>query len=138
MHTHTHTRTRAGLPFLDLSFERLFQCLDVGHVGTILALLLLERKVLVVARHESLLTEVMEAFRALLFPFKWESCYVSPPPRRTNKHHARPDSPINTTFHLTATPSLPFPSLLPPPTHTHHRTQQSKINGRRSPASPSP
>lgn len=30
-----------------------------------------------VARHESLLTEVMEAFRALLFPFKWESCYVS-------------------------------------------------------------
>jgi hypothetical protein len=94
-----------GLPFLDLGFERLFQvshasikpppialylstnhqntitpkkqCLDVGHVLTVLALLLLERKVLVVARHESLLTEVMEAFRALLFPFKWESCYVS-------------------------------------------------------------
>ena len=66
------------MPFLDLGFERLFQCLDVGHVLTVMALLLLERKVLVVARHESLLAEVMEAFRALLFPFKWESCYVSP------------------------------------------------------------
>lgn len=66
-----------GLPFLDLGLERLFQCLDVGHALTVLALLLLERKVLVVARHESLLAEVMEAFRALLFPFKWESCYVS-------------------------------------------------------------
>ena len=61
---------------MDLGFATLFQCLDVGNVLTVLALLLQERKVLMVCKHESVLAEVMEAFRALLFPFKWESCYV--------------------------------------------------------------
>ena len=69
-----------GLPFLDLGFATLFRCLDVGNVLTVMALLLQERKVLVVAKYESVLTEAMEALRALLFPFKWESCYV---PRMT-------------------------------------------------------
>lgn len=69
-----------GLPFLDLSFATLFRCLDVRNVLTVMALLLQERKVLVVAKYESVLTEAMEALRALLFPFKWESCYV---PRMT-------------------------------------------------------
>ncbi|KAM3577162.1 hypothetical protein VYU27_001078 [Nannochloropsis oceanica] len=69
-----------GLPFLDLSFATLFRCLNVGNVLTVMALLLQERKILVVAKYESVLTEAMEALRALLFPFKWESCYV---PRMT-------------------------------------------------------
>ena len=69
-----------GLPFLNLGFDTLFRALDVGNVLTVLALLLHERKILVVAKHESLLTEVMEALRALLFPYKWESCFV---PRMT-------------------------------------------------------
>jgi hypothetical protein len=35
----------AGLPFLDLSFQMLFTCLDVANVINVFTLLLLERKV---------------------------------------------------------------------------------------------
>lgn len=65
-----------GLPVFDLTFHSLFSSLDVTNFMTLFALVLLERKVVIVSKHASVVTEVCESLRCLLFPLEWESCYV--------------------------------------------------------------
>ena len=65
------------LPLVDLPFERLLACLDVPTIVTIvIGFLALERKVIVMSRRPSLVLDVCECVRALLFPFELVAPYV--------------------------------------------------------------
>jgi len=64
-------------PLLDLPYHRLFACLDVKTIVTIvLGLLALERKVIVMSTRPSLVLDVCELLRSLLFPFELCAPYV--------------------------------------------------------------
>ena len=65
------------LPLVDLPFERLLACLDVPTiVTTVIGFLALERKVIVMSKRPSLVLDVCECLRALLFPFELVAPYV--------------------------------------------------------------
>jgi len=65
------------LPLVDLPFERLLACLDVPTIVTIvIGFLTLERKVIVMSKRPSLVLDVCECMRALLFPFELVAPYV--------------------------------------------------------------
>lgn len=65
------------LPLVDLPFHRLFACLNVHTVVTIVVgLLALERKLLVISTRPSLVLDVCELLKALLFPFELCAPYV--------------------------------------------------------------
>jgi len=65
------------LPLVDLPFQRLFACLDVPTIVTIVVgLLSLERKLLIVSTRPSLVLDVCELLKALLFPFDLCAPYV--------------------------------------------------------------
>lgn len=65
------------LPLVDLPFERLLSCLDVPTIITVvLGFLALERKVIVMSSRPSLVLDVCECARALLFPFELVAPYV--------------------------------------------------------------
>lgn len=65
------------LPLLDLPFQRLFACLDVPSVvTTVLGFLALERKVIIMSTHPSLVSDSCELLRSLLFPFELCAPYV--------------------------------------------------------------
>ena len=65
------------LPLLDLPFQRLFACLDVPSVvTTVLGFLALERKVIIMSAHPSLVSDACELLRSLLFPFELCAPYV--------------------------------------------------------------
>jgi hypothetical protein len=49
--------------------ENLFKCLDVDSIIEIFSSLLMERKILMISKHKSLLTQVMSCFNSFLFPF---------------------------------------------------------------------
>jgi hypothetical protein len=65
------------LPLLDLPFQRLFACLDVPTIVTIvIGLLSLEKKMIIVSSRPSLVLDVCELLKALLFPFDLCAPYV--------------------------------------------------------------
>uniref|UniRef100_A0A7S2PH45 UDENN domain-containing protein n=1 Tax=Leptocylindrus danicus TaxID=163516 RepID=A0A7S2PH45_9STRA len=65
------------LPLLDLPFDRLFACLDIPTiVVAVLGFLTLERKVILISTHQSLVLDACELLRALLFPFELCAPYV--------------------------------------------------------------
>jgi len=66
-----------GLPLLDVPLTSLVTCLSAENILSCFALLLLEEKVVMYSRSAALVVEVMESLRALLFPFDWQSCYIS-------------------------------------------------------------
>jgi hypothetical protein len=64
-------------PLLDLPFERLVSCLDIPTIVTIIiGFLALERKLIVMSSRPSLVLDVCECARALLFPFELVAPYV--------------------------------------------------------------
>jgi len=64
-------------PLLDLPYQRLFACLEIKTVVIIvLGLLTLERKVIVMSTRPSLVLDVCELLRSLLFPFELCAPYV--------------------------------------------------------------
>ncbi|KAJ1403776.1 AEX-3 domain-containing protein, partial [Ochromonadaceae sp. CCMP2298] len=65
-----------NFPLMDLDFAGALRCLSVDNVLTVLALMLRESKILFVCQSNTMLTEVMETLRALLFPLTWSSCFV--------------------------------------------------------------
>ena len=65
------------LPILDLPYERLVSCLDIPTLVTIiLGFLALERKVILMSTRPSLVLDVCELLRSLLFPFDLCAPYV--------------------------------------------------------------
>lgn len=78
-------------PLVDLPFHRLFACLEIKTVITVvLGLLALERKVIVLSTRPSLVLDVCELLRALLFPFELCAPYV---PRLTEPFKSSLDFP---------------------------------------------
>jgi DENN (AEX-3) domain/uDENN domain/dDENN domain len=64
-------------PLLDLPYSRLFSCLDIQTIVTlVLGLLTLERKVIILSTRPSLVLDVAELLRSLLFPFELCAPYV--------------------------------------------------------------
>ena len=64
-------------PLLDLPYHRLFACLEIKTVViAVLGLLALERKVIVMSTRPSLVLDVCELLRSLLFPFELCAPYV--------------------------------------------------------------
>jgi len=64
-------------PHIDLDFAGPLRCLSVDNVLAIFALMLREAKLIFMCNSHVMLTETMESFRALLFPLKWSSCFVT-------------------------------------------------------------
>lgn len=78
-------------PLLDLPYHRLFACLDIRSIVIIvLGLLALERKVIVMSTRPSLVLDVCELLRSLLFPFELCAPYV---PRLTEPFKSSLDFP---------------------------------------------
>lgn len=78
-------------PVVDLPYHRLFACLEIKTVVMIvLSLLALERKLIVVSTRPSLVLDVCELLRALLFPFELCAPYV---PRLTEPFKSSLDFP---------------------------------------------
>jgi len=78
-------------PPVDLAYQTLFSCLDVKMVVTIvLSLLVLERKVILLSTRPSLVLDVSELLRSLMFPFELCAPYV---PRLTEPFKSSLDFP---------------------------------------------
>ncbi len=56
--------------------ENLLRCLDVEKIIEIFSYILLEKKVLMISQHKSLLTQVINCFASFLFPFKWQHTFI--------------------------------------------------------------
>ncbi|KAH6799148.1 stomatal cytokinesis defective / SCD1 protein [Perilla frutescens var. frutescens] len=65
-----------GLPHADISFQPLFQCLDVDNLIKLFTAVLLERRILLRSDKYSLLTLVSEAICHLIYPFRWQHVYI--------------------------------------------------------------
>jgi DENN (AEX-3) domain/dDENN domain/uDENN domain len=78
-------------PLVDLPYHRLFACLDIKTtVSIVLGLLVLERKVIIMSTRPSLVLDVCELLRSLLFPFELCAPYV---PRLTEPFKSSLDFP---------------------------------------------
>ena len=64
-------------PFLDLDLSAPLRCLSVANMLVVFTLLLREPKMIFICQSSSMLSEVMETFRCLLFPLLWSATYVS-------------------------------------------------------------
>lgn len=56
--------------------ENLFKCLTVDYVIEIFVQLILERKLLLVSRHKSLLTQACISLMSFIFPFNWKHTLI--------------------------------------------------------------
>ena len=65
-----------SFPLMDLDFAGPLRCLSVDNLLVVFSLMLREAKLLFVCQSNTMLTEVMETLRALLFPLTWSSCFV--------------------------------------------------------------
>uniref|UniRef100_A0A2P2KS99 DENN domain and WD repeat-containing protein SCD1 n=1 Tax=Rhizophora mucronata TaxID=61149 RepID=A0A2P2KS99_RHIMU len=65
-----------GLPYADISFQPLVQCLDVDNLIKLFTAVLLERRILLRSNKYSLLTLVSEAICHLIYPFRWQHVYI--------------------------------------------------------------
>ncbi|GAX24917.1 hypothetical protein FisN_2Lh192 [Fistulifera solaris] len=78
-------------PVVDLPYHRLFACLEIKTVAMIvLSLLALERKLIVMSTRSSLVLDVCELLKSLLFPFELCAPYV---PRLTEPFKSSLDFP---------------------------------------------
>jgi hypothetical protein len=65
-----------SFPLMDVDFAGPLRCLSVEHLLAVFALMLRESKLLFLCESNTMLTEVMETLRALLFPLSWSSAFV--------------------------------------------------------------
>ena len=64
------------LPMANFSYRPLFVSLSVSNIMVVLGYLLQEQKVVLLSKHNSLLTPVAEALLSALFPFRWVGLYI--------------------------------------------------------------
>ncbi|TYZ58773.1 hypothetical protein PybrP1_003342 [[Pythium] brassicae (nom. inval.)] len=62
--------------YVDFSLDDLFDCLSLSHVLRLVALVLLEKKVVLVSSSYSVLLSAGEALRTLIYPLTWSHIYV--------------------------------------------------------------
>jgi hypothetical protein len=65
------------LPFVDLNFSAPLRCLSIDNILVLYCLILQESKLIFTCSSDTLLTEVMETMRSLIFPLSWSSCFIS-------------------------------------------------------------
>jgi hypothetical protein len=83
-------------PFVDKTdIENLLKCLDIDSILEVFSAILLEKKMLFISKHKSLLTQAISCFVSFIFPFQW-------------KHTLIPVLPLNMIDILDA----PFPYLI--------------------------
>ncbi|KAK1421272.1 hypothetical protein QVD17_23469 [Tagetes erecta] len=68
--------SKDGLPYADISFQPLVQCLDVDNFIKLFTAVLIERRVLLRSNKYSLLTLASEAICHLIYPFRWQHVYI--------------------------------------------------------------
>jgi hypothetical protein len=64
-------------PCLDLDFSGPLRCLSIENLLVVFTLLLHESKCVFLCSSNNMITETMECFRALLFPLKWATTFIS-------------------------------------------------------------
>uniref|UniRef100_K3WD93 UDENN domain-containing protein n=1 Tax=Globisporangium ultimum (strain ATCC 200006 / CBS 805.95 / DAOM BR144) TaxID=431595 RepID=K3WD93_GLOUD len=64
------------LPSVDISLQDLFDCLSITHILRLVALALLEKKIVLVSSSYSVLLTVGESLKSLLYPLTWSHIYV--------------------------------------------------------------
>jgi hypothetical protein len=65
-----------SFPHMDLDFSAPLRCLSVDNVLALFVLMLREAQIVFTCTSDTLLTEVMETMRSLLFPLKWSSTFI--------------------------------------------------------------
>jgi hypothetical protein len=68
---------RAFLPVMDLDFTAPFRCLSLDNIFAVFCLLLRESKLIFLCSSSTLVTDVMETFRCLLFPLVWSGGFIT-------------------------------------------------------------
>jgi len=63
-------------PLVDFSFHALFHSLDIDNVLKLLMCALLEKKILLISKHKSLLSIAAETLCAIMLPFGWRRVYI--------------------------------------------------------------
>ncbi|CAH0481834.1 unnamed protein product [Peronospora belbahrii] len=71
------TRSLSALDsHVDFSMEELFSCLSVEHVVALVTCMLLERQIVLVSSHYSVLTSVGETLKSLIAPLEWSHVFA--------------------------------------------------------------
>jgi hypothetical protein len=60
----------------DFDYQVLFKCLSVPNIFHAIALILLEQKIIFHSKHNCILTPLIHAILALIFPIKWTGIYI--------------------------------------------------------------
>lgn len=71
-----------SFPFNETQLSSILKFFTIENILMIFFLLLKESKVIFISHSSTLLTEVMETFRLLLFPLKWTSTYITKLPEK--------------------------------------------------------
>ena len=56
--------------------ENLLKCLDIDSILEVYSAILLEKKIVFVSKHKSLLTQTISCFMAFIFPFNWKHTLI--------------------------------------------------------------
>jgi hypothetical protein len=91
-----------SFPFNETQFYSILKYFSIENILLIFSLQLHESKLLFLSHSSTLLTDVMESFRSLLFPLKWTSTYITKLPERLKDIlHAPGGYLIGIQHHLT-------------------------------------
>eukprot|EP00943_MAST-04B_sp_MAST-4B-sp1_P001472 g1472.t1 len=60
----------------DFDYQVLFKCLSIPNIFHAIALILLEQKIIFHSKHHCILTPLIHAILALIFPIKWTGIYI--------------------------------------------------------------
>ena len=71
-----------SFPFNETQLSSILKFFTIENILMVFFLLLKESKVIFISHSSTLLTEVMETFRLLLFPLKWTSTYITKLPEK--------------------------------------------------------
>lgn len=59
-----------------VTIENLLKCLDIDSILEVFSAILLEKKVLFISKHKSLLTQAISCFVSFIFPFLWKHTLI--------------------------------------------------------------
>lgn len=64
------------LPTADVDFEQIFQLLSLENIFTLFSCILLEKQILLISKHYSVLGTIAEVLTAIIYPFHWPHVYI--------------------------------------------------------------
>lgn len=81
-----------GLPITSVNYETVFRCLGPPEFVQLFTLMLLEKKIILHSKYVSVLNQVAEATRSLMFPLNWQNIYIPVCPNNLAHFLAAPRS----------------------------------------------